>query len=282
MSLSLTELTKELVHFVEYLRTAKGSAVHTCRSYEADLSLFIGYWQEASPEAVFSDSLIEHYLKHVESKSMHVASIARKVSCFNSLRKYLAETRGYPAEKRLRRPHVPGHPIVFLSNETLKQLMGLDPKKLATPQPYRDRAIISLLASTGITCSELVNLKMGEVFLDQGTLCIAGKRGRSLEIAAEALEHLKEYLKKSHRIKAHPDEPLFANPRGGSLTSRTIQRICTIVSGHPGIQQTITPHILRHSYAMQLLREGVAQRIIQERLGFKTRTSSEKYLLTPR
>jgi site-specific recombinase XerD len=282
MSLSLTELTKELLHFVEYLRTAKGSAAHTCRSYEADLSLFIGYWQGAAPEEQLSDSLIEHYLKHVESKSMHVASIARKVSCFNSLRKYLAQTRGYPADTRLRRPHVPGHPIVYLSGETLERLMALDPKKLATPQPYRDRAIISLLASTGITCSELVNLKIGEVFIDQGTLCISGKRGRSLEIAAETLEHLKEYLKKSQRMKADADAPLFANPRGGSLTSRTIQRICTIVSGHQTIQQTITPHILRHSYAMQLLKNNVPQRVIQERLGFKTRTSSEKYLLTPR
>ena len=280
MSLSYTELTHELGRFVEYLRTAKGSAVHTCRSYEADLSLFFTYWQSSAPQAFFSDELIEQYLRYAESKAMHVASIARKVSCFNSLRKYLAETRGYPADKRLRRPHVPGHPVVFLNEAALTRLLTLDPKKLNTPQPYRDRAIISVLATTGITCSELVNIKIADVSLDAGALIATGKRSRSLALSPECIEHIREYLKRTQRGKASTEDPLFSNPRGGTLTSRTIQRICTILSGHPQIQQVITPHILRHSYAMQLLKHGVAPAIIQERLGFKTRASSEKYLLT--
>jgi integrase/recombinase XerC len=142
--------------------------------------------------------------------------------------------------------------------------------------PRRDQAMLETLYSSGIRVSSLVGLSVGDYDPRGGTLRILAKGAKEQEvpIGEPAMQALDEYL--VERGQPALKEPLFVNPKGGRLTTRTVQRLARRLGLQLGIGR-VTPHMLRHSFATHLLDAGADLRAIQELLGHESLKTTQKY-----
>jgi integrase/recombinase XerC len=136
-----------------------------------------------------------------------------------------------------------------------------------------------LLYATGVRCSELVNICIADIDMDGKAIRIMGKgkKERMVLFGLKALEKIQAYCKYERPVVEDQNEPLFMNYRYGKLTSRSVQRIIKMFRAFLPIDRQLTPHKLRHSFATHLLNQGADLRAVQELLGHKTLSSTEKY-----
>ena len=150
---------------------------------------------------------------------------------------------------------------------------------MPTRFPIRDKAIFELLYATGVRCSELVNICIRDIDMKEKTIRIVGKgkKERLVLFGAKAYEKVMEYCKTERPPVEHQYEPLFLNYRYEKITSRSVQRIIKMFRSFLRIERPLTPHKLRHSFATHLLNQGADLRAVQELLGHKLLSSTEKY-----
>jgi integrase/recombinase XerD len=152
----------------------------------------------------------------------------------------------------------------------------------STPEGSRNKAIIEVMYSCGLRVSELVNLKLSQLFLDVGFIKIIGKgnKERLVPIGREAIKYLLIY---AENIRVHiapkknEEDTVFLNRRGGKLSRVMIFYIIKEATKNAGIIKTVSPHTLRHSFATHLLEGGADLRAIQEMLGHESITTTEIY-----
>jgi Site-specific recombinase XerD len=153
---------------------------------------------------------------------------------------------------------------------------------LSTPQGERNRAILETLYGCGLRVSELINLKISDLFFDEGFIKVTGKgdKQRFVPIGAITIKYINIYRK---QIRSHQDiqplfnDTLFLNRRGKSLTRAMIFQIVKDLSEKSGIKKKISPHTFRHSFATHLLENGADLRAIQQMLGHESITTTEIY-----
>ncbi len=178
------------------------------------------------------------------------------------------------------RPRLDKKLPVYLSIEEVTHLLDtIAEEELPSQRPYRDKAIFELMYATGVRCSELVNIHMGDIDFTNKTIRIFGKgsRERIVLFGERAKERVMSYLEKERpRVKSQRNV-LFLNFRNEPLTARSVQRIFEMFRTFLKISRPITPHKIRHSFATHLLNKGVDLRIVQELLGHKSLSSTEKY-----
>jgi len=278
----LTEFQKKKDEFLAYIKVERNLALNTQRAYSGDLNQFIDFWKSLSTKEKKILSLrqiIERYLVSLFYKKIDKSSIARKFSCFTSFEKYL-RSQGIELLLQLTRPRLDKKLPVYLSLDEITHLLdNVTCKDLPSKRPRRDKAIFELLYATGIRCSELINIKLEDVDFENKTIRIFGK-GRSERIVLfgdKAKEQVLNYI--DHERKAIEDhqERLFLNYRDEPLTSRSVQRIIEMFRKFLKVERAITPHKIRHSFATHMLNRGVDLRIVQELLGHKSLSSTEKY-----
>jgi integrase/recombinase XerC len=279
--------------FLEYLRVEKNASVHTLRSYGADLEQFRDFLlskglgideQSGDVSAEKIDHLaIRAYLSHFY-RGRKKSSLARKLAAQRSFFKYLVE-EGFLAQSPAEIVATPKQekPLpTFLPVDEVFSL--LETPDRSTPWGSRDRAILETLYSCGIRVSELVGLSDGDVDFSLGILRVYGKgrKERIVPIGEKALAALREYLPQRDRVLARLDRPasrvpLFINPRGGRLTSRSVARILEKHILRCGLLRKVSPHALRHSFATHLLDAGADLRSIQELLGHVSLSTTQRY-----
>jgi integrase/recombinase XerC len=279
--------------FLEYLRVEKNASVHTLRSYGADLEQFRDFLlskglgsDEGSGDV--SVKKIDHlairaYLSHFY-RGHKKSSLARKLAAQRSFFKYLVE-EGFLAQSPAEIVATPKQekPLpTFLPVDEVFSL--LETPDRSTLWGSRDQALLETLYSCGIRVSELVGLSDGDVDFSLGILRVYGKgrKERIVPIGEKALAALREYLPQRDRVRARSDRteprvPLFINPRGGRLTSRSIARILEKHILRCGLLRKISPHALRHSFATHLLDAGADLRSIQELLGHVSLSTTQRY-----
>jgi integrase/recombinase XerC len=154
----------------------------------------------------------------------------------------------------------------------------------ATLWGARDRAILETLYSCGIRVSELVGLSDGDVDFQLGIVRVYGKgrKERIVPIGGKAIEALRAYLPRrdevlARRKKSGPRAPLFINPRGTRLTTRSVARILQKHVLQSGLLRKVSPHALRHTFATHLLDAGADLRAIQEMLGHVSLSTTQRY-----
>jgi site-specific recombinase XerD len=279
----LAEFIEKKEKFLIYLDVEKNLAENTYRAYDGDLNQFITFWQDQlSIEAEKNLSLrqiIERYLVSLFYKKIDKSTIARKFSCFKSFERFM-RSQGITLALNLKRPRLDKKLPIYLSVDEIFHLLDeIKDSDLPTKYPMRDKAIFELLYATGIRCSELINIQFKDIDMHNKSIRIRGK-GRSERMVLfgqKAHEKLMRYLQ-FERPRTHTmDEYLFLNYRATKLTSRTIQRIFEMFRKFLAIERNITPHKIRHSFATHLLNQGTDLRIVQELLGHKTLSSTEKY-----
>lgn len=276
-------LREKLIEFLVYLDVEKNLSTHTYRAYQSDLEQLLDFWEATNQAKKFELNLkqaLELFLVHMFNKKIDKNSISRKISCFKSFEKFL-QAQDINLNINLTRPKLNKKLPIYLTpqeiNEPLDKLMAGE--KLDSQTPLRDLAILELLYATGMRCSELTSIRIAALELEPKTIRVIGKgnKERIVLFGEKAKLSLENYLKTERPKTTRRDAYLFINPERQPLAPRTIQRIVERFRKLLKIPRPITPHKLRHSFATHMLNSGADLRVVQELLGHKSLSSTEKY-----
>jgi site-specific recombinase XerD len=268
--------------FLRYLREEKQRSNNTYRAYTGDLKQFDQFWQELETSAQTTDIMlkpaIEKFLSTLAQSPIDRSSLARKISCFNSFKKFLKKQHIHLDFIYKRPPIQLKSPEVVSVNQITYLLDQIPDDALPTKSPLRDKAILELLYATGVRVSELVQIELASISLINKSICIRSKRAkeRIVFFGTPARDRLEAYLKHERKEPQNTHECLFLNCRNQPLTTRSIQRICAMFRKFLTHEQ-LTPCLLRHSFATHLLTQGAEIAVVQELLGHKTTISTQRY-----
>ena len=268
--------------YLDHLRVERRLAAHTLEGYARDLvglaAFAAGLGRE--PEALDRRSL-EAFVRQQMSSGLSPRSVARAVAAIRGFYRFLVLDRRLdesPADD-LRPPRAwPALPK-FLSVEQVDALIAQP--DVATPRGLRDRALIELLYATGMRVSELVSIRAVDLHLDEHYLTCIGKGGkeRLIPMGEQAATWIRRYQRdgRAALLKARSSPRLFVNARGGGLTRVGFWKILKGYGRRANLPRSLSPHVLRHSFATHLLDRGADLRAIQMMLGHSDLSTTQIY-----
>ena len=268
--------------YQRYLKLQRGYSPNTLDAYIRDLLKLINYLEDVDKDVLDVElSDLQHFAASLHDIGIHARSQCRILSGVRSFFRFL-ELEGYrdddPSEL-LESPVLGEHLPEVLSAEEVDMLEGaID---LSKWEGQRNRAIIEVLFSCGLRVSELVNLKLSDLFIQEQYVRILGKgsKERLVPISLRAIKELDYWFMDRREMKIKPGEEdfVFLNRRGAHLTRVMILIMIKETAVAAGIQKTISPHTLRHSFATALLEGGADLRAIQAMLGHESIGTTEIY-----
>lgn len=282
-------LNLHLQGFLNYLRVEKSAASLTLLSYETDLCQFFAFL--AGKKQLTLDELdvecINHftareYLVHMQEKGWSRATMARKLAALRSFVRYLCRENILASNPiaAVSTPKQDKRLPQFLYPQEVHMLMQAP--DIMTPGGKRDRAILETLYSSGLRVSELVGLDMTDIDLDELYVRVMGKgsKERIVPLGKKAKEALDDYIKHGRpflRRKNEKPSALFLNKSGKRLSTRSIRNIMNKYVETLAMNQKVSPHTLRHSFATHLLGAGADLRSVQELLGHVKLSTTQVY-----
>ena len=268
--------------YQRYLKLQRGFSPHTVEAYQRDLEKLLNYLkQEGKTVDDVQLEDLQHFAATLHELGIGPSSQCRILSGVRSFFRFL-ELDGWreddPSEL-LESPVLGEHLPEVLSEEEVDMLEGsID---LSKWEGQRNKAIIEVLFSCGLRVSELVNLKLSSIYVDEQYVRVMGKgsKERLVPISPKALRELDLWFVDRNLMKIKPGEEdyVFLNRRGAHLTRTMILIMIKRQAEEAGIQKTISPHTLRHSFATALLEGGVDLRAIQAMLGHESIGTTEIY-----
>lgn len=280
--------------FLAYLRDQKGYSEHTVRNYRIDLGQFLAFLAAGPKGTRFEDGdpleveavnalVVRQYLGSLYGR-LKRSSIARKLSALRSLFRFLEREewiKGSPAAE-IAAPKLEKFIPGYLPVDDMFRLLKRPDQK--APLGLRDLAILEVLYSCGIRAQELEGMNLSSIDFDQRLIRVMGKgrRERIIPIGRQALKAVRAYLAATAHLRpgrGDPplDSPLFINFRGGRLSTRSIGRIIGRYVKGMGLAGGISTHSMRHTFATHMLDGGADLRSVQELLGHKSLTSTQRY-----
>lgn len=265
-----------------YLRLERGLSDNTRQSYSTDLRHLLTFLDDcnvAVNEATQAE--LDAFAASLRDLGISPRSQARVISGMKSFFHFLLLEHYIDADPTLLipAPNIGQHlPEVLTVEEIDAMVAAID---LSKPEAQRNRAIIETLYGSGLRVSELVDMTLNRVFLDEGYLIVEGKgnKQRMVPLSAVAVDEIREYLTTGRlSVKPGNEHYLFLNRRGARLTRVMIFYIVRSLAEAAGIKKTISPHTLRHSFATHLLEGGASLRAIQMMLGHESIATTEIYL----
>ena len=267
--------------YENYLSKVKQASANTVSSYMRDIRQFADWLrQEEELDVVDATQLnISSYLSHLEEDGRSGATVSRSLASLKNFYAYLV-TSGF-LEK------TPVTDIrVTRGEKKLPQILTSREIELLLAQPvcvdakgYRDKAMLEVMYATGIRVTELIDLDVGDVNLEQGTIkCASSKKTRMIPLYPAALKALSDYLLDVRASMADPEETaLFVNVGGVRMSRQGFWKILKYYQGTAHIEKDITPHTLRHSFAVHLLENGADVGAVQELMGHSDISSTQMY-----
>jgi len=272
-----------LSDFSNFLLLERGLSGNTLESYHTDVIHLLEFLEERELSLTDVDTdALHQFLCTLRDLGISPRSQARMLSGIRAFFRFL-RLEGYtdtdPCEL-LEAPRFGRTLPDILSVEDIDSMIAaLDPGKDETP---RNHAIIETLYGSGLRVSELVELRMSRVNLDEGYVIITGKgnKQRLVPLSPESIRLIREYLPIRERLKIKPDSSdiLFLNRRGGMMTRVMVFYVIRDSAAAAGIIKRVSPHTLRHSFATHLLEGGANLRAIQEMLGHESISTTEIYI----
>ncbi len=269
--------------YLSHLAVDRRLSPNTVESYARDLTLLgrFAAGADAQIEALDRRSL-EAAVRQLMAEGRSPKSVARAVACFRGFYRFLVVAGHLPNNPAddLRAPRAWKTLPKFLSVEEVDKL--LEAPDVSEPRGLRDRALIEVLYATGLRVSELVNLKPQDLNLESGYLTTTGKgrKQRLVPLGDDAASWVARYVKDSRPalLKKRASPRLFVNARGGTgLTRVGFWKILTAYGRQAGIGSSLSPHVLRHSFATHLLDRGADLRAIQMMLGHADLSTTQIY-----
>ena len=270
-------------NFKNYLKLERGLSINSIKSYEYDLILFkkflIANKINDTPLNCKPETIKNYLYKSFSDKKS--ISQARSISAIKSFFNYLI-FEGYIKDSPISNIESPKQekklPKVLTEEEIKKLINSID---LNHDFGQRNKTIIEILYGTGIRVSELINLKLSNIFFKENIIKVIGKgnKERFVPLGEIASNEMKIYINNRNRLKidSKSSDILFLNRYGRGLTRSMIFKIISDASKRVGLDKKISPHTLRHSFATHLIKNGADLRTIQLILGHESITTTEIY-----
>jgi len=272
-----------LEDFINYLSVEKGLARNTLESYHRDLKKYMQFLNNNGiPDVKTSTpAVISQFLMEQRQSGLAAATINRNLASIRSFYHFLLKEGSIqenPAvEMEASRTEKKLPSVLSFSNVDLL----LDQPDLTSITGKRDKAMLELLYATGIRVSELIFLDLNSVNIKMGFLRCDGKgrKERMIPLGSMSIKSLEDYLQKSRPklLKLKDEKALFINQHGKRLTRQGFWKLLKKYALKAGIQDIITPHTLRHSFATHLLENGADLRSVQEMLGHADISTTQIY-----
>lgn len=269
--------------FIEYLHNEKNTSGNTELSYERDLKKLNAYFEKRGIESVkeVTEADLRGYLSELEDGHFAASTISRNIASIRAFFMYLFKKgRIYddPAEK-LKSPKVQKKMPEILTVEEVDRL--LRQPRPETFKGMRDKAMLELLYATGMRVSELLALQTGDINLSFGyVICHDSEKERVIPIGNVSRDVLAEYMDKARAffVKDEKETALFTNCSGRPMSRQGFWKVLKGYAEAAGIYRDITPHTLRHSFAVHMLQNGADIKSVQEMLGHSDISSTQMYL----
>ncbi|KOP63900.1 recombinase XerD [Bacillus sp. FJAT-18019] len=274
---------KQYLHdYTTYLEDEKRLSRNTIESYRADIAGFIAYSEEkgiTSPNEV-NRTTLGLYMGRLKQQGRAASSLLRSTASLHSFFQYLVRQAviSQAPTQLIDRPKLERKDPKALTIEQVDKLLSAPDS--GTPIGARDKAMLELLYASGIKVSELVNLNTHDINIEMRFLrCAAGGKERVLPITQIAARSMADYLPnmREQLVKDTEEEALFLNPLGTRLTRQGFWKIIKKYGKQARIEEEITPHTLRHSFAIHLLQNGADLRSVQEMLGHSALSTTSMY-----
>lgn len=276
----MTDWTDILSDYRSYLRIERSLSPNTVTSYLSDIAKLRDMYPDRSPQELDGDDL-SAFLSSEAGHGISKRSQSRTVSSLKSfygfleiegrLRRNPAETIGSPKISR----HIPA---VLSIEEVDRIISSVD---LSAPEGHRNRAILEVLYSCGLRVSELVSLRISDLFFEDSFIRVTGKgnKQRLVPIGEPAVRAVQFYLSQTRRSLASKkaEDILFLNRRGGQMSRQMVFLIIKRQCSAAGITKDISPHTFRHSFATHLIENGADLRAVQQMLGHESILTTEIY-----
>lgn len=271
--------------FKAYLQLEKSLSANSVQAYLQDLDKLLQWISCIGTPKTPSDltlSDLQHFLQWTAELGMSATSQARIVSGIKSFYKYclLENIVASDPTTLLEAPRLKQKLPDTLSFEEIEQLIAqID---LSKPQGQRNKALLEVLYSCGLRVSELINLKIPQLYFDVGFIRVIGKgdKERLVPIGKSAVHYVKLYLKEVRvhiPVQRGSEDIVFLNQRGSRLSRVMVFLIIKELAQKAGIQKSISPHTFRHSFATHLVEGGADLRAVQEMLGHESIITTQIY-----
>lgn len=275
-------MEQEIREFIDYLHNTKKTSLNTEVSYQRDLTKMASYLEEqgiTTVEAVREFDLTG-YIDHMERENFASSTVSRSVASMRAFFQHVFaehKIQENPADN-LKSPKVEKKLPEILSISEVDDL--LSQPDLNTPKGIRDKAMLELLYATGMRVSELIHLQTDDVNLQFGYVVCQENKERIIPIGNVSKEALTVYLEKGRDVfvKDTAEKSLFTNCSGKAMSRQGFWKMLKGYADEAGIMRDITPHTLRHSFAVHMLQNGADIRSVQEMLGHSDISTTQVYL----
>lgn len=271
--------------FKAYLQLEKSLADHSVAAYLHDLDKLTQYLETLPARPGPADitlKTLQGFVKWIAELGMTARSQARIISGIKAFYKYclLENIVTKDPSTLLEAPKLKRSLPDTLSFEEIEQIiLAID---LSKPGGTRNKALLEILYSCGLRVSEVVNLRISQLYFDVGFIRVTGKgdKERLVPVGSTAIKHVKIYLKEVRAqqvVKPGSEDIVFLNKNGTGLSRVMVFYIIRDAAAQAGIKKTISPHTFRHSFATHLVENGADLRAVQEMLGHESITTTEIY-----
>ena len=273
-----------IIEYQNYLKLERGLSTNSIDSYSLDIKKLVRWMEKnnivVSP-IVISEEIMKQFI-YETAKSLNPRSQSRIISGLRGFFNYLIfeESRETNPMELIESPQILRKLPDTLSTQEINTLIAsID---LSSPQGERNRALLETLYGCGLRVSELITLKISDLFFDEGFIKVTGKgdKQRFVPIGKTTIKYINHY---KSEIRIHQDinplakDTIFLNRRGKQLSRAMIFTIVKQLAKKAGIKKIISPHTFRHSFATHLLENGANLRAIQQMLGHDSITTTEVY-----
>lgn len=276
---------RALQDYRHYLKIERGLSENTIQNYQRDVSklrqFLIALPSNESPVSI-ENELLSQFVYEL-GKTVSARSQARIISGLNSFFSYLVfeDYRSVNPMELIESPKLGRKLPDTLSLEEINELIkAID---LSKPEGERNRAMLETLYGCGLRVSELINLRISDLFFEEDFIKVTGKGDKQRFVPISPLN--KKYIGiYRHQVRVHQkiqkgsEDILFLNRRGKGLSRAMIFTIIRQLADKTGLKKTISPHTFRHSFATHLLENGADLRAIQQMLGHESITTTEIYM----
>lgn len=269
--------------FMEYLQNEKNISGNTELSYRRDLKKMVAYFDQAGVQKMeeVTEADLKVYLGEMRKEKFAPATISRNIASIRAFFHYLLKKgiiREDPSEY-LKAPKIQKKTPEFLTVEEVDRLLRQPSSD--TGKGIRDKAMLELLYATGMRVSELLNLQTEDINLSFGyVICHDSEKERVLPIGNVSRDALVRYMDKARKlfVKDTKETALFTNCSGKAMSRQGVWKVLKGYAEAAGIHRDITPHTLRHSFAVHMLQNGADIKSVQEMLGHSDISSTQVYL----
>ena len=276
-------MERDIREFISYLHNTKRTSHNTEVSYQRDLKKMESFLNDRGIREVrdIREIDLEGYLDYMERENFASSTISRSVASMRAFFQYLFKERKIVKDPtdNLKPPKVEKKMPEILTVEEVDNL--LKQPDVTTPKGIRDKAMLELLYATGMRVSELIHLEIQDVNLQFGyVVCHENGKERIIPIGNVSRDALLLYMEKSRKVfvKDSSETALFTNCSGKSMSRQGFWKVLKTYADDAGIKRDITPHTLRHSFAVHMLQNGADIKSVQEMLGHSDISTTQVYL----